>query len=224
MPLNTEEKNILTNVAWIAEDYNVQGNEITDRDSNPGTTPNVNKDNMENYTGKDNKEDLSDSENYYKGQQDDDDFEKLVITGLSFDLALRKYISNIERNGETVEFSSRVPEVDTTPLHSNSTTADYIHPKDTLIVKQGDIITYKLRIYNEGELDGYATEITDFIPKGLEFKAEDNKMQMTWSPFALASSKTEINFWGEGWEVLGNSSLFINNSKKSFFFRSTPSA
>ena len=34
---------------------------------------------------------------------------------------------------------------------------------------------YKIRVTNEGEIAGYATEITDFIPKGLEFKAEDNK-------------------------------------------------
>ncbi len=34
----------------------------------------VNKDNMENYSGNNNKEDLSDSTYYYKGQQDDDDF------------------------------------------------------------------------------------------------------------------------------------------------------
>ena len=79
----------------------------------------------------------------------------------------RKYISNIERKGESVEFDSRVPEVDTTPLNQNQSTADYIHSKEVLTVKHGDIITYKLRIYNEGELDGYATEITDYIPEGL---------------------------------------------------------
>ena len=164
-----ETDQILTNVAWISEDYNAENEEITDRDSKPGTTPDVNKDNMSDYTGNNNKQDLTDSNNYYKGQEDDDDFEKLVLKGKNFDLALRKYISNIERKGETVEFTSRVPEVDTRPLQGNKTTAKYIHPKNALTVKQGDIITYKLRVYNEGDLDGYVTEITDYIPEGLGF-------------------------------------------------------
>ena len=74
---------MLTNVAWISEEYDAVTKEtITnqkgkDRDSEPSTIPSVNKDNMENYTGNNNKSDLTDSNNYYKGQQDDDDFEKL---------------------------------------------------------------------------------------------------------------------------------------------------
>ena len=83
---NTVGDKILTNVAWISEAFDAVNNQtITnqpglDRDSEPSTVPNVNKDNMENYKGNDsNKEDLSDSNYYYKGQQDDDDFEKLVI-------------------------------------------------------------------------------------------------------------------------------------------------
>ena len=39
-----------------------------------------------------NKEDLTDSNYYYKGQQDDDDFEKLVLIPESFDLKLIKRI------------------------------------------------------------------------------------------------------------------------------------
>lgn len=84
-----------------------------------------------------------------------------------FDLALRKYISNIERKGTALNFESRVPAVDTTPLMQGEETAKYTHPKNPLTVKQNDIITYKLRVYNEGELDGYAAEITDYIPEGL---------------------------------------------------------
>lgn len=196
-----QNNQILTNVAWISEDYNAENE--PDRDSKPSTFPDVNKDNMSDYTGKDNKEELADPENYYKGQQDDDDFEKLVIKGKEFDLALRKYISNIERKGQKVEFSSRVPGVDTTPLTQNKSTANYIHPKDVLTVKQGDIITYKLRVYNEGELDGYATEITDYIPEGLGLlvgysgndswliKSETNKPQPLFGENGIY--KTEID-------------------------------
>ena len=83
-----------------------------------------------------------------------------------FDLALRKFITSVKRNGEEVEFDSREPQIDTRTL-LNGTTATYEHSKEPLIVKKGDIVTYTLRIYNEGEKDGYAQEITDYIPEGL---------------------------------------------------------
>lgn len=146
----------LPNVAEISADKAVDETntevDVPDRDSEPG---NLTEDQIRNY----------ENNPWY---EDDDDYERVIIEpDQVFDLALRKYISNIERKGETLEFPSRVPEVDTTPLTQNKSTAKYIHPKDVLTVKQGDIITYKLRIYNEGELDGYATEITDYIPEGL---------------------------------------------------------
>lgn len=81
----TYKEQILTNVAWISEEYDAESNvtitneENADRDSVPGTHPDVNKDNMEDYTGNNNKEDLTDEDYYYKGQEDDDDFEKLKL-------------------------------------------------------------------------------------------------------------------------------------------------
>ena len=95
------------------------------------------------------------------------------VKDYQFDLALRKYISAIERNGKAVEFDSREPKLDTSTLETG-TTAIYIHPKDALTVKHGDIITYRLRIYNEGEIDGYATGITDYLPSGLGFINDEN--------------------------------------------------
>ena len=80
-----EREKVLTNVAWIAEEYDAESNvTITnqkglDRDSEPETTPSANQNNMEDYTGNNNQTDLSDSNYYYKGQQDDDDFEKLIL-------------------------------------------------------------------------------------------------------------------------------------------------
>ena len=46
------------------------------------------------YKGRDtNKSILSDPTYHYKGQQDDDDFEKLIVQ--EFDLALRKFITGV---------------------------------------------------------------------------------------------------------------------------------
>ena len=60
----TYKEQILTNVAWISEEYDAESNvtitneENADRDSVPGTHPDVNKDNMEDYTGNNNQENL----------------------------------------------------------------------------------------------------------------------------------------------------------------------
>ncbi len=168
VPTNKEQ--ILTNVAWISEEYDAESNvtitneENADRDSVPGTHPDVNKDNMEDYTGNNNKKDLADEDYYYKGQEDDDDFEKLKL--VYFDLSLRKFITG--RNDTTL--TNREPQVDVTHLADGSeTTAIYNHPKDPIEMQRGDIIIYTIRVYNEGSKDGYANEITDYLPEELEF-------------------------------------------------------
>ena len=168
---------VLTNVAYISEEINGETNvTITnqtgaDRDSEPSTKPDVNKDNMSDYTGNGNKEDLTDKDYYYKGQQDDDDFEKLILMPESFDLKLIKRITSV--NNQNVP--ERIEKVDVSKLNTIGadgkliTTADYTLNKQPVGVKKGDIVTYTFRIYNEGTIDGYASEITEDVPEGLEF-------------------------------------------------------
>ena len=176
---------VLTNIAWISEEYNAEtetviiNQEGEDEDSEPGTAPSKTKDELRTedlgYTGKDTHtlEELENENNYIEGNQDDDDFEKVVIRGRNFDLALRKYIAKI--NGENTE-NSREPQIDTSKLNKvdnstgiKTTTATYIHSKEPVVIKKGDIITYKIRVYNEGQRDGYATKVTDYLPDGLGF-------------------------------------------------------
>ncbi len=166
----TYKEQILTNVAWISEEYDAESNvtitneENADRDSVPGTHPDVNKDNMEDYTGNNNQEDLTDDDYYFKGQEDDDDFEKLKV--VYFDLALRKFITGKNDTALT----GREPQVDVTNLaDGTSTTATYKHPKNPIDMQRGDIVIYTIRVYNEGSKDGYANEITDYLPEELEF-------------------------------------------------------
>ena len=153
---NTSSAIVLTNVAWISEEYDsvdkitITNQKGKDRDSEPSTVPNKNKDNMSDYTGNNNKSDLTDSSYYYKGQQDDDDFEKLVLKPKTFDLRLIKRI--VEVNGTKVP--ERLLSVDVTKLaNGTATTADYERDKDPVSVKNGDIVKYTLRVYNEGEID-----------------------------------------------------------------------
>ena len=176
---------VLTNVATMtygATEKSAEEQTITDRDSNISgeefNVPTAEKllEGLPGYKGIDsNKNDLSDSTYHYKGQQDDDDFEKIIIKGKSFDLSLRKYIAAINGEALTGE-ESRVPKVDTSKLNTidsatgkKITTAIYEHSKEPVTVKKGDLVTYKIRIYNEGQRDGYATKVTDYLPEGLGF-------------------------------------------------------
>ena len=175
---STTDKEVLTNVAWIAEEYNAVDNlTITktkgdDRDSEPETKPNVNKDNMSNYKGNtSNKNELGDSNYFYKGEQDDDDFEKLVLLPNEFDLKLIKRITEVN----DVKVPERIQSVDTSKLNTVGadgkiiTTATYKMDKNPVSVKKGDIVKYGIRVYNEGAMDGYASEISEDVPEGLEF-------------------------------------------------------
>ena len=157
---NNVDDKVLTNVAEIT------GYSSPDRDSEPNIDPTTI--NYATWSGdRTNPEDLSDPNRFYPGVEDDDDFEKVVIKIKSFDLALKKFITKI--NGKELT-TSREPQVDTTKLKAGtSTDATYTTNKTLVEVKKGDLVTYKIRVYNEGETDGYAEEITDFIPAGLGY-------------------------------------------------------
>lgn len=202
---NTSSAIVLTNVAWISEEYDsvdkttITNQKGSDRDSEPSTVPSVNKDNMSDYTGNNNKSDLSDSSYYYKGQQDDDDFEKLVLKPKTFDLRLIKRI--VEVNGTKVP--ERILGVDVTKLANGSaTTADYDLDKTPVSVKNGDIVKYTLRVYNEGEIDGYASEISEDIPEGLEFMWSENKGEELDADTTLTQAEKDAIKYNQGiWDM-----------------------
>ena len=153
----------LKNIAEITGATDSEGTDKTDRDSTPN--------NVE-LTG------------YGEtSQEDDDDFEDLIILGQYFDLAMRKFIVQVndselkDSNGKYL----REPDVDLTSLISgDSTTATYNHLKKPVEVVAGDEIIYTLRVYNEGQIDGYVNEITDYLPANLEFVNDEFNAKYGW--------------------------------------------
>ena len=179
------EYTYLTNIAYISKEYDSEASKeiITekglDRDSEPGTYPtktaeelvtsSKEKDGYPGYKGDSNYKVYDDTKNsmYFKGQQDDDDFEIIVMLPKEFDLKLVKYITAV--NGDK-EKGRTVTKIDTTDLASGKeTTAEYTLDKEPVKVKYGDYVTYTFRVYNEGDVDGYVTKLTDNIPLGLQF-------------------------------------------------------
>ena len=124
------------------------------------------------------------------GLQDDDDFEQVQVG--EFDLALRKYISSI--NGTPIS-QSREPVINMSSVsrYLSSKTAAYYHTKKPLRVNLGDTVTYTIRIYNEGYFDGYAQEITDYLPEGLTYK-EDSQINQdnNWVATTNADGTTTV--------------------------------
>ena len=166
---------VVTNIAEISSMSDTAGNPIgNDIDSAPNTEsarlPDTEQA-WENYKGYDNKSELNDSGYYYKGYEDDDDFEKVIVPG-NIDIALRKSITAV--NGNTKD-RSRTP--DTTPLTDNdtsTTTSNFSDVKTPVQVKVGDIVVYTIRVFNEGDIDAYASKVDDIIPEGLGFIVNHN--------------------------------------------------
>ena len=150
----------ITNIADITGFTDGEGNTVVDRDSQAGNVTLPTGEELENYKDKE----IARGEEYIPGQQDDDDFEKVMLK--EFDLALRKFITGVNET----EITSRIPNPDVTALkNGTATTATYNHTKNPIKVEVGDTVIYTIRIYNEGEVDGYANEITDHLPDQLEF-------------------------------------------------------
>ena len=164
----------LKNVAEITADRNALN--LSDRDSTPNDLTASQKSNYNPGTSRQG-----------KGYEDDDDYEDLYLQPVKFDLALRKFITKINSSNVAV---SREPVItqedlvalatgDATKTFDNGTTSYKRHTKDPLEVNTGDTVTYTIRIYNEGSVDGYATEVVDYLPVGLKFK-ENSELNRTY--------------------------------------------
>ena len=159
---------VIINKAQISEDCDEDGNPVDDRDS----TPNVWEDSP---------------------RDDDQDIEKLILVReKEFDLSLRKFITQV--NDKDLE-NSREPQVNTSKLVSGeATTATYKHPKEdqVVLVNPSDVVTYTIRVYNEGEVDGYANLVMDDIPEGVEFIPEsDVNLSYGWVMFAEVGNASD---------------------------------
>ncbi len=167
----------LTNIADITDFRDSNKDEVTDRDSNEDNVTIPSDDTLPNY--KDNE--INRGDQYIPGQEDDDDFEKLVIE--KFDLALRKFITGVNEN----EITDRYP-----VFNNNNGEYTYTHTKEPIGVQTGDIVTYTIRVYNEGDIAGYADEIKDDLPEGLEFLPDNTtNINYRWVMYDAEGNVTE---------------------------------
>ena len=153
-----EDKQIsLKNVAEITNAEDILGGK-EDIDSTPNNLADDEKNNYNPGTSEQG-----------KGYEDDDDYEELIMLPTYFDLSLRKFITGVNDK----KITNREPVVDTSPLLNGKTTANYNHTKVPVEVQKNDEVIYTIRVYNEGEVDGYVEKIVDHLPPELEFLPDD---------------------------------------------------
>ena len=86
-------------------------------------------------------------------------------------MALRKWVTQaivIENGKETVTQTGHKPEDDPEQVVKVELNRKKLN---SVTVK----FKYSIRVRNEGDIAGYVKEITDYVPEGLKFVAEDNK-------------------------------------------------
>ena len=138
------------------------------------------------------------------------DLEVTATTERNFDLALRKTITKLvdaKGNGKFIINEDNKPAARDIKIVSadiaTNKTATYNHRKDPVVVKIGDEIIYNITIYNEGDIDGYASKIVDQLPTGLTTKlktgdkitsSKGNEYTVTYD---TTSNKIELNITKE---------------------------
>ena len=168
----------LKNVAEISKEENAEN--LKDRDSTPG---NLTENQIKNYN--------PGTSTKGKGYEDDDDYEDLLLS--RFDLALRKFITGVNDQ----EITNREPQVDTSKFGTivdgkEVTTCTYNHTKEPVRVEHNDIVTYTIRIYNEGTVDGYAAVVKDDLPEGIAYLPEDpTNKEYRWKMYDADGKETD---------------------------------
>ena len=108
--------------------------------------------------------------NNNKDGEDDIDFEPLKT--VEFDLALKKIVAKV-----FVTVDGKTTTINTNHKYTDNPEAVAKVELDRKKWNKTDVkYEFGIRVTNEGQIPGYATEVSDYIPDGLEFHKEDNPL------------------------------------------------
>ena len=211
---------LLKNIAEITADKttNISGQDVDDRDSTPGSLKMTDlSNNWKGNKGNTNIESTDINKKYtYAGNEDDDDFETVKVQ--NFDMALTKQITSVKYSDNSSIDLDRLIDINKSDLNNanaSKTTASYNMNKSIVNVTNNSIITYRIYVYNEGDINGYAKKITDYLPKGLEFYSGNvNGVNYNWSVASGDNGTTIIST-----DYLANTCIYAyeNNTLSSAY-------
>ena len=142
-------KDVLKNIAEISEAQNENGEDMNDTGDDIDSTP-----------------------GNHDPEEDDEDYDQVQLK--YFDLALKKFISGVKRNDTTTPVDREpVVTMPTDFKHDLIYTFPENKEQNPVDVTGADIVIYTIRVYNEGTIAGYANEVKDNIPEGLQFLPDD---------------------------------------------------
>ena len=109
---------------------------------------------------------------YNKDGKNEDDIDYDNVKVKYFDLSLLKWVSQtkVTLDGKTV-----ITDTGHTAETSKNEAPVKLEIESKDLKKINIKYIYTIQITNEGEIEGYADEIKDYIPEGLKFIEEDNK-------------------------------------------------
>lgn len=111
----------------------------------------------------------------------------IVNTKIVMDLALEKWVDNVQEEEGNKTYEAR-----------NTYDSDVENRAGNIYVKEGDIVTYNLRIFNHGNVSATAEEITDTIANGLEF-IEDNEINKKYGWYVGKDGKVHTEILKNEW-------------------------
>lgn len=146
------------------------------------------------------------------------------------DLALKKAIVEVKRDGESIYSRyfkdennnflgykdeknqyTRFFSINSSSLdNGTSTTAEYKMQKSPIKVQKGDIVIYSITIFNEGNIPAIASEITDYLPEGLELDMETDSYPIRYGNTSYTTSSLKTEGHPYGFDVVnGNNTIKI---------------
>ena len=138
-----------------------------------------------------------------------------TIEGINPDIALKKYIYKI--NDTIIE--NRLGDIDTSTISESNTNATYNMNKTPISTNIGDTVTYVIQLFNEGNVDGRASKIVDYLPDGLTAtRVYGNDKEVQFSTYASGKAIVFENPYADYIQAFNgeNGEEFKNKSQKIY--------
>ena len=102
--------------------------------------------------------------------------------------------------------------------HYNQLMNYYKHSKNKVNVVKGDVITYKIRVYNEGNVAGTAQSIVQHLPNGVSLAPNSEiKNQYGWS--TPANAQTAVTEYLEAAGLKGYSTHKLRHTAATLMYQ-----